>query len=591
MKKWISWMAAGALSAVLLLSGCGKPSVHVMKAEASQEPFTLETKAVPEALHVAPVIPSVSGGLLSDLPDIGTTVEAGDVLFRIDSSQYESQAAALEAKIAESASSAPPASYGGAPIDNSMEASLLKQGIITRAEYNRIKGRSAVAEPASSGGGAQVDGNLASALAACGGASSSTAASSAASGSASAVNGDVTIRFTWWGGQTRHDLTQKVLDKYTELNPNVHFETTPSGWDGYFEKLATDTATGGMADIVQMDYMYISTYAKNGSLADLSSYASDGTLDISNVDDALIDAGTIGGKMVGIPLSTSLVSFIYNPSVLEEAGVTAPQNGWTWDDFVSICKTVKEKTGKYGFGGSAFIDTNLLNYWVREHGVSLFAEDNKSLGFDDVQILTDYFQLWKELIDAGAAPNPDEYEQIATLGNDASPVITGDAAFHQSWNNFGTIGANAGNDTLELLVPPVKKAGEKALWYKPGMFFSVSETSKVKDAAAAFISWFLNSDEANDIMLGERGTPSASNSRDHLTSSGALTQKQVEMFDFVSDAADYCGDTPAPDPSGISEINTQFKNIAYSVFYGQATPAEAAQQFYDEANNILATNN
>ena len=188
-------------------------------------------------------------------------------------------------------------------------------------------------------------------------------------------------------------------------------------------------------------------------------------------------------------------------------------------------------------------------------------------------------------------PVPHRTEQIATLGNDASPVITGDAAFHQSWNNFGTIGANAGNDTLELLVPPVKKAGEKALWYKPGMFFSVSETSKVKDAAAAFISWFLNSDEANDIMLGERGTPSASNSRDHLTSSGALTQKQVEMFDFVSDAADYCGDTPAPDPSGISEINTQFKNIAYSVFYGQATPAEAAQQFYDEANNILATNN
>ena len=77
---------------------------------------------------------------------------------------------------------------------------------------------------------------MAGALAACGGASSSTAASSAAaSGSASAANGDVTIRMTWWGGQTRHDLTQKVLDKYTELNPHVHFETTPSGWDGYFE--------------------------------------------------------------------------------------------------------------------------------------------------------------------------------------------------------------------------------------------------------------------------------------------------------------------------------------------------------------------
>lgn len=190
------------------------------------------------------------------------------------------------------------------------------------------------------------------------GSASSTTASSAASGSAAAsADGDVTIRMTWWGGQTRHDLTQQLLDKYTELNPNVHFETTPSGWDGYFEKLATDTATGGMADIVQMDYMYISTYAKNGSLADLSEYASNGTLDISNVDDALMDAG--------------------------------------------------------------------------------------------------------------AAPNPDEYEQIATLGNDASPVITNDAAFHQSWNNFGTIGANAGNDTLELLVPPVKKAGKRPCGTSP----------------------------------------------------------------------------------------------------------------------------
>ena len=50
---------------------------------------------------------------------------------------------------------------------------------------------------------------MAGALAACGGSASSTVASSAASGSvaASAADGDVTIRMTWWGGQTRHDLT------------------------------------------------------------------------------------------------------------------------------------------------------------------------------------------------------------------------------------------------------------------------------------------------------------------------------------------------------------------------------------------------
>lgn len=346
-----------------------------------------------------------------------------------------------------------------------------------------------------------------------------------------------------------------------------------------------------MADIVQMDYMYISTYAKNGSLADLSSYSSDGTLDTSTIDEALLGSGTIDGKLVGIPLASTLLAFIYNPSVLEEAGVEPPQNGWTWDDFKSICLTVKETTGKYGFGGSAFIDTNLLNYWVRQYGVPLFAADNKSLGFDDQQILTDYFQLWKDLIDAGAAPNPDEYEQIATLGNEASPVITGDAAFHQSWDNFANIGANAGNDTLELLVPPVKEAGQAALWYKPGMFFSVAETSEVKEECAKFIDWFVNSDEANDIIMGERGTPASSSARDYLVGSGKLSGKQEEMFNFATEAADYCGETPAPDPTGISEINTYFKDIAYSVFYGQATPAEAAATFFEQANSVLAANN
>ena len=82
----------------------------------------------------------------------------------------------------------------------------------------------------------------------------------------------VTIKITWWGGDARHEATQKVLDLYTESHPNVKFEAIPAGWDGYFEKLSTQAASGSMPDIVQMDYLYISTYAKNNSLADLSEY-------------------------------------------------------------------------------------------------------------------------------------------------------------------------------------------------------------------------------------------------------------------------------------------------------------------------------
>uniref|UniRef100_UPI002A823F89 ABC transporter substrate-binding protein n=1 Tax=Hungatella hathewayi TaxID=154046 RepID=UPI002A823F89 len=130
----------------------------------------------------------------------------------------------------------------------------------------------------------------------------------------SSDSGDkVTLKFTWWGSQSRHDYTQKMLDAYTEEHPNVEFEAVPAGWDGYFDKLSTQAASGSMPDIVQMDYLYITTYAKNNSLADLQPYIDDGTIDVSGIDENLLNTGKINDTMAGVVLSTSEVTIGYNP--------------------------------------------------------------------------------------------------------------------------------------------------------------------------------------------------------------------------------------------------------------------------------------
>ena len=84
--NWKYVVAAACFIGALLAGGCGKPSVHVMTVKMEKVPFAMETRVVPEALHIAPVIPSVSGSLISGLPEVGQTVEAGEVLFQIDSS-------------------------------------------------------------------------------------------------------------------------------------------------------------------------------------------------------------------------------------------------------------------------------------------------------------------------------------------------------------------------------------------------------------------------------------------------------------------------------------------------------------------------
>ena len=157
--------------------------------------------------------------------------------------------------------------------------------------------------------------------------SGSSNGSSSGSGESAGGDGTVNLKITWWGSQTRHDYTQKLLDAYTEEHPEVTFEAIPAGWDGYFDKLSTQAASGSMPDIVQMDYLYISTYAKNNTVADLQTFIDDGTIDVSGIDENILNSGRINDKMAGLVLSTSMLTIGYNPDVLSQAKVEEIPNG------------------------------------------------------------------------------------------------------------------------------------------------------------------------------------------------------------------------------------------------------------------------
>lgn len=429
-------------------------------------------------------------------------------------------------------------------------------------------------------------------LAACGsggGNSGNSGSSNSTENVNSSSTGDKTkIRITWWGGQSRHDYTQQLLDLYTEKNPDVEFEAVPSGWDGYFDKMSTQAASGSMPDLVQMDYLYISTYAKNNTIADLNEYINSGTIDVSNIDEKLLKSGEIDGKMAGMVISSSALAVGYNPDVLGET----PADDWTWSDFIAKNKAVSDskKSPSALVGSGVTGDTNLFNYWVRQHGESLFNEDGTGLGYKDDAVAADFFKMWKDMMDDNVAPDPDEEAQIQTLGQEAGPVVTGDAATIFEWNNYAAK-LNSVNDKLKVTLPPVDDAGNSGLWIKPGMFFSIAENSEVKEECAKFINWFINSEEANDIIMAERGTPVSSKIREYMINSGKLNDQQIEMFEYIDKAAEVSGDTPAPDPTGISEVNEAFARAGSSVFYGQASPEEAAESFRKEAESILIRNN
>lgn len=400
----------------------------------------------------------------------------------------------------------------------------------------------------------------------------------------------ITIRIAWWGDSGRQKLTQQALDLYEEEHENITFEPVVSDWDGYFDKLAIQTASGSMPDIVQMDYMYINTYTRNRSLADLSEYIEDGTIDISPIDSALLDTGVVDGRMTGIPFSTNIMAVGANPSLFEEAGIALPESGWTWNEFKEAAETIYEKTGKLGVVVSPVEDVNILQCWLRQNGEELFRSDYQGLDCDD-STLAAYLDFFKELMDSGAMPDPDEYAKIQTLGIQNGPMATKDAAMILEWHNYG-VKIEEQNDEIEMLpMPTIENGGRSGLWQKPGMFFSVSDTSLVKDACAEFINWLVNSEEANLILRGERGVPASLEMREVMLESGKLAPQQEKMYAYIDEMAPLCGETPPPDPTGLGEINDALKNTAYEVFYGQISSDEAVKKFRTQAEEILRENN
>ena len=52
------------------------------------------------------------------------------------------------------------------------------------------------------------------------------------------------IRIAWWGLEGRHENMQKILKLYEGEHAEIAFEVMPMGWDGYFDWLSVQAASG-----------------------------------------------------------------------------------------------------------------------------------------------------------------------------------------------------------------------------------------------------------------------------------------------------------------------------------------------------------
>lgn len=400
-------------------------------------------------------------------------------------------------------------------------------------------------------------------------------------GSSKGEDEQITLRMTWWGDQPRHDYTLEVIELYQEQNPGVKIEAEYASWDDYWQKLAPQAAANELPDIIQMDLSYISQYAQNNQLADLSPYVGE-QIDVSNMADTIVSAGEIDGGLYGFNTGVNAVGFNYDPAALEKIGVDSLPEDWTWDDYIEI----SDKAADAGiYFDSGMQPDVFFNYYLRTHGKRLYAEDGSGLGYDDDQLFVDFFSMLVDRVEKKATPTPDFLAQLSGVEDD--PVVKQEGVGIWQWSNQ-FVGLQQVADRPMAIHPMPGPNVAEGLFLKPSMYFSVSENSEHKEAAAEFINFFVNDVEANKLILGDRGVPGSSVVKEALKEE--LSEAQVEVFEYIEWAEQNSSPMGAPDPAQAGEIIELLDSLSEQMMYGEISPQDAAKDFRNQAESILSQN-
>src|SRR5690349_21217722 len=76
----------------------------------------------------------------------------------------------------------------------------------------------------------------------------------------------VDLRFIWWGGQLRADITRQVIDLFVAQHPEVNFTYEFLSFNDYWTLLTAQASGGGLPDIMQHGSPTLVEWSKNGLL-------------------------------------------------------------------------------------------------------------------------------------------------------------------------------------------------------------------------------------------------------------------------------------------------------------------------------------
>lgn len=408
---------------------------------------------------------------------------------------------------------------------------------------------------------------------------------SAAADTSSDSHEPVTIKFSWWGGDSRHEATLAAIEAFQEKYDWITVEPQYGAWSGWEDSMATAFSTSTAPDINQINWNWISQYSSDGStFANLNDYSD--IVDLTQFDQSALDLCSVDGSLQAIPVSMTGRIFYWNKTTFDQAGIDTPKSV---DDLIAAGQTFKEKLGDdyYPLCLGEYDRMILMTFYLESKYEKAWVEDG-TLNYTQEEI-QDGLAFIKSLEDNHVMPTLEQYygDGAESIDKDTK-WIDGHYAGIFEWDTAATKYVDSLEEGQELVVGDelTGMGNAKGGFSKVSLALAISQTTEHPTECAMLVNFLLNEEEGVKLLGSERGVPLSKTALQICTDNNLLDEKVAEANGKVLDWVSFAVDEHYEDSLLKSEDGV-YKDVFSGYSYGDYDEAKAAQTLMDGVNEAL----
>ena len=213
------------------------------------------------------------------------------------------------------------------------------------------------------------------------------------------------------------ELERGFKQKYPNVSLKIQKLTN------YEQAIQGDVASGVVYDIMWVSDQYVTLFADSDLIDNLDPLIEKSGFDTSLYYDSVIKLGqkNHNGSQYFLPRDYSKIVVYINKNIFEQHGVSLPQNGWTWTDFLNKCRELYDKGCNYPankqYAVEVDFDWRILMYSFSESfGGTIINEQGEAVLDEKFQ---DGLKEMHKLIDNGYATYSQGVQQNFVSGRTA----------------------------------------------------------------------------------------------------------------------------------------------------------------------------